>query len=227
MQIKPNSTFEINIYYKRSGLIYKAIGEKEFRKIEQKDKKKYSRLKVFVKQLTWGIYNELQNMMDENDEEFWNHKLYKETKMKKILVGWDAKKKNKDGTIENIPVNEEELLNLSPEIAEKILDEYDSQMSLTDLEEKKLAGKVHSFIMSHGKSSFGVSRDVIEGDLIDEFHWLPQEINEIPYKQLQKFLLIRRVKYEARKQRESLDAQSAKLNAGASKSSGRGQIKRR
>ena len=44
------------------------------------------------------------------------------------------------------------------------------------------------------KKKEGMNRDLIEFELIEQFHWLPQDIAKIPYKSLQKFFLIRQHK---------------------------------
>jgi len=37
-----------------------------------------------------------------------------------------------------------------------------------------------------------VARDIIESELIEEHHWLPQDIAGIPYKTLQKLFIIQK-----------------------------------
>lgn len=37
-------------------------------------------------------------------------------------------------------------------------------------------------------------KEIIEVQLMDEYHWLPQEIAKIPYKKLQKILIIKNQK---------------------------------
>lgn len=80
--------------------------------------------------------------------------------------------------------------------------------------------------MSSGRSASAVSRSIIENDLIEEFHWLPQEIEKIPYKKLKMFYLIRREKSAARQTKAALDEMRIRQGTG-SKTSSRGQTKRR
>jgi hypothetical protein len=42
-------------------------------------------------------------------------------------------------------------------------------------------------------------------DLIEEFHWLPQDVAKIPYRKLQEFLIVRREKNNARNARNAND----------------------
>ena len=64
-----------------------------------------------------------------------------------------------------------------------------------------------------------VSRALIENDLIEEFHWLPQDIANIPYKKLQEFLLIKREKDAARQARREVDSFKEENKKGSSKKS--------
>lgn len=42
-----------------------------------------------------------------------------------------------------------------------------------------------------------ISRDILECQIIDEYHWTPQEVSKVPYKKLQKLLLFKRQRTEA------------------------------
>jgi hypothetical protein len=72
-----------------------------------------------------------------NGDRTWNYKLYKENRLKNLVVSWDAKKKNDKGELIPVPLNNETLLSLSPDIAEAILSTYDSITLLDDEQEKK------------------------------------------------------------------------------------------
>ena len=76
--------------------------------------------------------------------------------------------------------------------------------------------------MGKGKSVSAVSRAIIENDLIEEFHWLPQDIAKIPYKQLQMFFLVRREKTAARNAKAAVDS----INRQNKGSAQRGQKRR-
>ena len=39
-----------------------------------------------------------------------------------------------------------------------------------------------------------IARKILEVDLMEQYHWLPHEIDRIPYKRMQEFLLIRKQK---------------------------------
>lgn len=81
---------------------------------------------------------------------------------------------------------------------------------------------MHSFVKSNGRSASAVSKAIIENDLIEEFHWLPQDIDKIPYKKLQMFFLIRREKNAARQSKTMEDDRRNKIN-----SQGQGKKNRR
>jgi hypothetical protein len=79
--------------------------------------------------------------------------------------------------------------------------------------------------MGKGKSKPAITRSIIENDLIEEYHWLPQDIAKIPYRKLQEFFLIRREKNNARNARGAVDTFKKEQNA-AAKSAARGQNRR-
>lgn len=234
-EIENNEILSLKIYYKKIQYGYSVYSEKEFEEsdIVCEEKTKYLSLVVKMKRLTWGTYNELQEYATQfkNGDFFWNNKLYKENKLKNLIVGWNAKRKNEKGVLEDVAVNEREILNLSPEIAEKILKIYDSLTIIDEQEERVIAGKIHSFVKSNGMSSTSISKEIIENDLIEEHHWLPQDIEKIPYKKLQLLFLIKREKQAARSQKNESDARAAKLKNGGTGaitgSAGSGQTKRR
>jgi len=49
-----------------------------------------------------------------------------------------------------------------------------------------------------GTNDSGVKRELIESELMEKYHWLPQDIAKIPYKKIQKILLIGRQRMEER-----------------------------
>jgi len=138
MFITDNDLVEVNLFHRKSGHRYIAYTKKEFDKAPLKDdeKTKYSKLCVKMYQLTWGMYNALQEeaMVDAgNGDRQFNFKVYKENRLKKLIKEWDAKKDEK-----LVPVNEKTLSMLSPSIAEAILRAYDEESMLTEEEEGKL-----------------------------------------------------------------------------------------
>jgi len=76
--------------------------------------------------------------------------------------------------------------------------------------------------MGKGKRSSAITRAVIENDLIEEYHWLPQDIAKIPYRKLQEFFIIRREKANARNAKVAVSNFKKEVNANA-QSSQRGQ----
>lgn len=49
------------------------------------------------------------------------------------------------------------------------------------------------------------ARDIIAYDLMDQFHWTPDQLNNIPYKTIQKILLIRNAKSNAVESKQRAD----------------------
>ena len=79
--------------------------------------------------------------------------------------------------------------------------------------------------MDKGSTTPAIKRAIIEMELIEEFHWLPQEVKKIPYKDLQEFYIIRRQQRETVHQRQALRAMSQQ-EINSTSTSGRGQMKR-
>jgi len=79
--------------------------------------------------------------------------------------------------------------------------------------------------MGKGSTAPAMKRAIIETELIEEFHWLPQDIRKIPYRELQLFYIIRRQQRESIHQKKALQEQ-AQQSKEAGMASGRGQMKR-
>lgn len=140
MFIDEQDTIKIIVYYKKTKQRYTAYSGKEYSELKEDERGKCKSVNITAKQLSWGLFNELQEsaiVRGVNGERFWNFKLYKENKLKNIILDWDAKRKNAKGEEELVPINTETINKLAPEIAEMILSEYDSLTTLDDVEEKK------------------------------------------------------------------------------------------
>ena len=132
---------KITVYYKKSGRHYVVYSSDVFNDIglKQEEKDKFKSLTVKAKQLNWGLYNALQEaaMVSDNlGNRKWNYKVYKENKLRSIIVKWDATTTNDKGEVINAPLTPQTFANLSPDIAEAILNAYD-QMTLVDEQDEK------------------------------------------------------------------------------------------
>ena len=129
MFIDQNDTIDITIYCKKKDNHYNVCDKKTFEKMKEgEDKLLYKPFLIKTKPLTWGASNELQEsaiIRNLDGDRFWNFKLFKENKLKRIIVSWDAKRKNKNGEEELVPVSPEAIMSLAPEVAETILTAYD------------------------------------------------------------------------------------------------------
>jgi hypothetical protein len=76
--------------------------------------------------------------------------------------------------------------------------------------------------MNSGRGVSAISRAIIENDLVDDYHWLPQDIAKIPYKALQMLYLVRREKVNARNAKVKIDELRQKQKSESNK----GQRKR-
>jgi len=130
MFIEKDDNKEITIFYKKEGLHYIAYSKADFEKGVKEDvRAKFSSVVISMRPLTWELFNDINEaavVKSNLGDREWNYKLYKENKLKTIIIGWDAKKKNEKGELVQLPVNSELILNMAPEIAEIVLSEYDS-----------------------------------------------------------------------------------------------------
>ena len=93
-----------------------------------------------MKQLTWGLYNDLQEggiELDGEGNRRFNYKLYKENRLVQLIHSWDATATDNKGNQVPVRVTEKSIKSLAPEIAETILNAYDEITYLSEEEEKK------------------------------------------------------------------------------------------
>lgn len=136
MFIREDETVEIHIYCRKNKNRYIALTEKDYKNIAEVDKAKYEMLVVKMRELTWGLFNQLQDaaMITGSDgEQRFNYRLYKENRLKQLIKEWSAK--DKDG--KSIMVSENMISHLSPAIAETILKAYDEITQVGEEEEGK------------------------------------------------------------------------------------------
>lgn len=142
MFIENDDTIDIVLFYRKVAKSYIVFGEKDFQDNvkEKSDQDKYKKLTVKMKILTWGLFNELQDIATVTDpntmRNVFNYKIYKEEKLKRLIVSWDATVIKGDKTI-SVPVTSETVLKLAPAIAETLLALYDSISTIEEEEEKK------------------------------------------------------------------------------------------
>jgi hypothetical protein len=136
MFIKDEDVIEIKVYYRKSRNRYLAYTEKDYKDVPEEEKAKYSPLVLKMKELTWGLYNQLQDdamVTDAGGERQFNVKAYKENRLKNLIKEWDAK----DRDAKPVPINEKSISHLAPAIAETILRAYDDASLLSEDEEGK------------------------------------------------------------------------------------------
>lgn len=143
MFIEENKPIEVIVHYRKVGKGYVAYTNSAFKdsKLDPELKSKYKSVSVSMKPLTWELYNDLQDKSFVNDEDSgkrkFNYRLYKENKLKTLILKWDAQTTNEKGETVPVPVNEKNIMSLSPDIAEAILEGYDNEALMTEEEEKK------------------------------------------------------------------------------------------
>lgn len=135
----------VKIYYKKNGRNYSAITEQDFNeKTKAKDFKseEFKNVTIKMKPMTWGLYNELQEKYTSSDDPItgknsFNFRIYKEERLKNLILEWDATVKDSNNEQVPLPVTTENIMKLAPEVAETILLAYDMATLLTGEEEKK------------------------------------------------------------------------------------------
>jgi hypothetical protein len=76
---------------------------------------------------------------------------------------------------------------------------------------------VYNHYSTNGKA-LNIPADIkmkaLELQLMEKFHWLPQDIAKIPFKKLQEMLLFMEVKGNAEEQRQAVDKAKSELRSG-------------
>jgi len=142
MFLEDDELLDIVIYYKKIGKHYVAYSKETFDSdnFSEDEKATFSVLNVKAKQLTWGLYNDLQEsamIPDQLGHRKWNYKVYKENKLRSIVAKWDAKTKDESGKTVDVPPTPKFIAKMSPDIAEAILNVYDKITLIDEDEEKK------------------------------------------------------------------------------------------
>lgn len=142
MFVTDQENVTVTIYYKKSGKMYVAFGKTQFKEnVKSEDEqKKFKTLNVDMKLLTWELFNILQDDATAYDSvgvSHFNYRAYKESKLKKLILRWDATGENAEGKPMPIAADAQHIMQLSPSIAEAILTEYDA---VSYIDEEK-AGK--------------------------------------------------------------------------------------
>jgi len=140
MFVKDTDLVDVKVYYlkKGKGHRYLSYTEAEFKGSVLKDdeKKQYKVLSLKMQQLTWGLYNQLQEdamVEDINGNAQFNVKKYKENRLCKLIKEWDAI--NEEG--KPVSIAPGSISHLSPDVAETILRGYDELSFVDEAEEGK------------------------------------------------------------------------------------------
>jgi len=138
MFINETDLVDVKVHYIKSNHRYSAYTNVEFEDmdLEEEEKKDYKVLSLKMRELTWGLYNQLQEdamQDDHNGNPQFNVKLYKENRLLKLIKEWDAKTDDD----KPVPIAQRFLSHLAPDIAETILRAYDEISFISGDEEGK------------------------------------------------------------------------------------------
>jgi hypothetical protein len=212
MLIDSTSTITIVIYYKIGKSNTSIKVETDFNKIPEKEQKKFKTVTFKMRQITWQISNNLmrkcqyRNQQTGADDIDWIG--LKEEKLKQIIISWDYK----DSNGKDVPVTNEAIMKLHPLVAEEVLQQYDLESYLSNVEKKNLVLEVDKYVRSSSKGQQGVTPppEIIELSLMEKFGWTPEQIDAIPMKRLQRLFVVMN-------QRDA-SAEEAMANVAAAKS---------
>jgi len=141
-----SETVDVIVYYKKDGRNILAINQEQFdtnveRGILNPDDFKI--IEVQMRELNWGLYNEINEMAVFTNEEGmrnFNLKTYKEAKLLKLIKSWNISIE-KNGQDRIVPVDANNLGKLHQNIVEAILSEYDRLSIISEEELKKLKSR--------------------------------------------------------------------------------------
>ena len=138
MFVEDNETVNIKLYFRKDGRSYEVYHEHQFNNadIKTSDRAQFQILNVTMKELNWGLHNELQEaaVVDlGNGATRFDYRKFKESKLFKTITAWDAKDKNGNP----VPVNAESIKKLHEDIGEAIVRAYDDKSYLGEEAEKK------------------------------------------------------------------------------------------
>jgi hypothetical protein len=134
MFIEPGGEIKVELFIKKGSNGTVQV-ETDLLKVPEKDRAKYEKVTFSMKPLTWKQHNDIQraSIIDRGPmgrEIDWVN--YKERKLCAVLKGWDVKDKND----KPIPVNDENIFRLCPQVAENLLNAFDTATIMGDEERK-------------------------------------------------------------------------------------------
>lgn len=136
MFVEDNDTIDVKVYYKPiRGKRYIAFTESELKKLNlmNEEKDKYAPIIFVMREMNWGLFNELQSSgyikYGEDESSKFDIRLFKENKLNKLVVAWDIENEGSP-----IPVSQDALRKLAWSIGEAILRGYD-EVSFMDEDE--------------------------------------------------------------------------------------------
>lgn len=134
MFIEKDGIIKIELYVKkfRNGSVRV---EQHLEDVAEADRHLFEKVTFTMKPLTWRQHNEIQRAATVTKPGLGSDLdwvTYKERKLCTVLTGWDAN--TKDG--KPIPVTDENILRLSPQVAELLLNEFDHATVMGDEERK-------------------------------------------------------------------------------------------
>ena len=135
MFTEPGGEVKIELYIKKgtSGRIRVETDLKDFPEAERA---KFEKATFALRPLTWKQHNDLQRAATVNRGPGMGSELdwisYKEKKLCMVLVSWDAK----DADGKPVPVTDDRIYKLNPQVAESLLQEFDRATILGEEERK-------------------------------------------------------------------------------------------
>lgn len=141
MFVEENSLLDVVVFYRKKGLHYDAYPEPDFEALEitTEERSKFKKVTIKMKELNWGLYNDLHERAVVEDEEGnrkFNYSKYKEIRLMRLITSWDATITKGDKVVP-VPVSERNIKGMAPNIAEAIIEAYDKKVYVSEEEEGK------------------------------------------------------------------------------------------
>ena len=197
----PRDLIAIDLWCREAKGSYKVDMVDRLEDLPEAQRDGYKMVRFWMKPLTWRIHTDLirsatihrkiKGMGGKGkgttvDEVDWS--LYRQNKALMVIDSWNITNDNGD----KVPVSEDTIMDMHPNVLETLLDRYDAQVLMTKEREKTLIIKAFKYYQSvyGGAGTVEAPPEVVELSLMEKFSWTPQQIAEIPYRKIQELFIL-------------------------------------
>ncbi len=134
--VDDGSPLKIELFYRRSSKGNAMHILRSLKDVKEERRSEYSKITFLMRPMTWGFYNELQQVATVDvgmPTERIDWTVYKQQKVMRSLTGWDILDKDNNP----VPVTPENIFKLHPVMVETLLSSYDEYSFVGEAETKK------------------------------------------------------------------------------------------